>query len=160
VNLFVRDLAGLQGRSDVRTDQRLVVGFGNGRLELVNAPDVAVRLDASRVSIELKTGRVDGAHLADAMFGALVEGLRFGRAPDRVVLWDLSSGTGIGYDVRIDDLRAATRRTIAGIRRAIRITDGRAEPELNPGAHCRFCPDIETCPSALDAYEASGGGAP
>jgi len=158
MNLFVRDLAGLQGMADIRTDQRIRVGFRNGRLQLVNAPDITVGLAEARVSIELKTGRVDGVHLAEAMFGALVETLRFGQAPDRVVLWDLTSGEGVGYDVRPDDLRATARRTIGLVKRAVNVSAGYVEPLLNPGPYCRYCPDTETCPGAVaEPVQLDGG---
>ena len=113
---------------------------------MVNAPDLAVGWGEFRVSIELKSGPVRGEHLADVMFGALVEAMRFGRVPDRVVLWSLASGEGVGYDVRADDLRAAARRVIATVKK-IDALDSRP-PMLAPGGHCRFCPTNETCPEA------------
>ena len=87
--------------------------------------------------------------LEEMALGALVHGIATGCPPQRLVVWGLQSGKGIGMDVEREWLEMA----IAGTQLATQaIADMRNDRGVvvQGGEHCTMCPFSESC----DASEA------
>jgi PD-(D/E)XK nuclease superfamily len=120
----------------------------SGQLDLVlgsGRTDGAAR--ATRLAIDLKTGRAWPEHAEDMRFYALLLGLRFGIPPYRVATLYLDSGEWQAEDVDERVLDRAADRVIEAIRAAAASTAGRPAP-LTPGPYCTWCPRSLTCPSS------------
>lgn len=121
------------------------VTFGDHRLGVeVNWPgSVLVRL------VPLYPSQRD---LEEMALGALVHGIATGCPPQRLVVWGLQSGKGIGMDVERDWLELA----IAGTQLAINaIGDIRNDRGVvvQGGEHCTQCPFSDSCDvSQADEY--------
>ena len=90
--------------------------------------------------------------LEEMALGALVHGIAPGCPPQRLVVWGLQSGKGIGMDVERDWLEMA----IAGTQLATQaIGDIRNDRGVlvQGGAHCTMCPFSDSCDvSEADEY--------
>jgi hypothetical protein len=90
--------------------------------------------------------------LEEMALGAVVHGITTGCPPQRLVVWGLQSGTGIGMDVERDWLEMA----IAGTQLATRaIADMRQDRGImiDGGEHCTQCPFSNDCDmSQADEY--------
>ena len=118
----------------------------SGTMDLVLG---AVRLGdpsrATRLVVDLKTGRAWPEHAEDMRFYALLLALRFGVPPYRVATLYVESGEWQSEDVGAHVLERAADRVIGAIRAACAIAAGRT-PELRPGPYCTWCPRSSTCP--------------
>jgi hypothetical protein len=120
----------------------------SGQLDLVlgsGRADGAAR--ATRLAIDLKTGRAWPEHAEDMRFYALLLGLRFGIPPYRVATLYLDSGEWQAEDVDERVLDRAADRVIEAIRAAAASEAGRPGA-LTPGPYCTWCPRSLTCPSS------------
>ena len=113
----------------------------------LGTPDPAEPMRGRRLLLELKTGADRPEHDEDARFYALVATLRFGVPPYRVATLNLDSGTWRPQNVTEDLLRSAVRRVADACRRAAALLSG-AEPRLNAGPWCGWCPRAPGCPAA------------
>lgn len=122
----------------------------SGALDLVlGSPAPAEPMRASRLAIDLKTGKAWPEHAEDMRFYALLLTLRFGVPPYRVATLLLDSGEWQAEDVTEQTLQHAADRVIATARSAAALAGGRS-PELTPGPYCRWCPRTATCSASLD----------
>ena len=120
----------------------------SGTLDLVLGSGVEDRPGrATRLAIDLKTGRPWAEHAEDMRFYALVLGLRFGVPPYRVATLYLESGEWQAEDVDLRVVDRAADRVIGAVRAAAAAEAGRP-PELRPGPYCAWCPRARTCPSS------------
>jgi hypothetical protein len=121
----------------------------SGTLDLVlGAADQAAPGRATRLAIDLKTGRAWPEHAEDMRFYALVLALRFGVPPYRVATVYLESGEWQAEDVDARLLEHTADRVIAAVRAAAAARAGRPFP-LRPGPYCTWCPRAASCPSSL-----------
>ena len=109
---------------------------------------------ATRLAIDLKTGRAWPEHAEDMRFYALLLALRFGVPPYRVATLYLDSGEWQAEDVDAPVLERAADRVVEAIRAAA-ATDAGRPPALRPGPYCTWCPRATTCPSSA-ARQAPG----
>ena len=118
----------------------------SGTMDLVLG---AVRLGdpsrATRLVVDLKTGRAWPEHAEDMRFYALLLALRFGVPPYRVATLYVESGEWQSEDVGAHVLERAADRVIAAIRAASAIAAGRSA-DLRPGPYCTWCPRSASCP--------------
>lgn len=119
----------------------------SGQLDLVLGSSSADVSRATRLAIDLKTGRAWPEHAEDMRFYALLLGLRFGVAPYRVATLYLDSGEWQAEDVDEPVLERAADRVIEAIRAAAASHAGR-QAALTPGPYCTWCPRSLTCPSS------------
>ena len=120
----------------------------SGQLDLVlgsGRTDAASR--ATRLAIDLKTGRAWPEHAEDMRFYALLLGLRFGIPPYRVATLYLDSGEWQAEDVDERVLERAADRVVEAIRADAASAAGRVAA-LTPGPYCTWCPRSLTCPSS------------
>ena len=102
---------------------------------------------ATRLAIDLKTGRAWPEHAEDMRFYALLLALRFGVPPYRVATLYLDSGEWQAEDVDERVLAHAADRVIEAVRAAVASDGGRPLP-LRTGPFCRWCPRSATCPES------------
>lgn len=120
----------------------------SGTLDLVlGSSSPAEPARATRLAIDLKTGRAWPEHAEDMRFYALLLALRFGVPPYRVATLYLDSGEWVAEDVDERVLERAADRVIEAVRSAAVTEAGRASP-LTPGPYCTWCPRGTTCPSS------------
>jgi hypothetical protein len=122
----------------------LVLGSGHP-----NEPGTATRL-----AIDLKTGRAWPEHAEDMRFYALLLALRFGVPPYRVATLYLDSGEWQAEDVDERVLGRAADRVVQAVRAAAASDAGRPAV-LRPGAYCTWCPRGATCPSSAAPADAT-----
>jgi hypothetical protein len=128
----------------------------SGQLDLVlGAAAPAEPTRATRLAIDLKTGRAWPEHAEDMRFYALLLTLRFGVPPYRVATLYLDSGEWQAEDVEERMLRRAADRVVEAVRAASAAQNGRPLA-LRPGPYCTWCPRSATCPSALPARPGPG----
>jgi CRISPR/Cas system-associated exonuclease Cas4 (RecB family) len=125
-----------------------------GSLVLSGTPDLVLGASSSleparatRLAIDLKTGRAWPEHAEDMRFYALVLALRFGVPPYRVATVYLDSGEWQSEDVERQMLEHASDRVIEAVR-AVSATQSGRPPVLRPGPYCTWCPRAMTCPSS------------
>ncbi len=142
----------------LRTETAVRVELAGELIQLSGRPDLTIGspsgTTAGKVVIDVKTGRSRGAHLDDLRFYALLETIKLGVPPFRLVTQYLESGRVDVRTVTLDDLEAAVRRATEGVTRMLELRLGLRSAALRPGRHCRWCPARITCPSA-----ATGDGA-
>ena len=111
--------------------------YGDSRLgvEVAWPGAVLVRFVAERATPE---------HLEQMDMAALVHALATGCPPQRVVVYSLSTGDGIGMDVEREWLEMTIGGVIAAID-DIKEIDAHGVKELNPDEHCVFCPWKDEC---------------
>ena len=120
----------------------------SGTLDLVMGASSATEAGrATRLAIDLKTGRAWPEHAEDMRFYALLLALRFGVPPYRVATLYLDSGEWQAEDVDRRVLDRAADRVIEAVRSAASADAGRPQP-LRPGPYCTWCPRAATCPSS------------
>ena len=120
----------------------------SGTLDLVvgsaSTPEPA---RATRLAIDLKTGRAWPEHAEDMRFYALLLALRFGVPPYRVATLYLESGEWQAEDVDERVLARAADRVIEAVRSAAASDSGRPL-QLRSGPFCTWCPRAAACPSS------------
>lgn len=123
----------------------------SGQLDLVLGPGTPMDpCRATRLAIDLKTGRAWPEHAEDMRFYALLLALRFGVPPYRVATLYLDSGEWQAEDVGARMLGRAADRVVEAVRAASAPRNGRPLA-LRAGPYCTWCPRATTCPSALSA---------
>ncbi len=128
----------------------------SGQLDLVLGVTSAAEPNrATRLAIDLKTGRAWPEHAEDMRFYALLLALRFGVPPYRVATLYLDSGEWQSEDVDARVLDRAADRVIEAVRAAAASQVGRALP-LRAGPYCSWCPRVASCPAALSAGAGPG----
>lgn len=128
----------------------------SGTVDLtLGAPDGLV---AGRLVVDLKTGGRHAGHTDDLRFYALLDTLRSGVPPFRLVGYYLDSGQLAVEDVTEDVLEVAVRRVVAATTRIIELTLGVRSPTVTPNPSCRWCRLRHECDGALawDAAERPG----
>jgi hypothetical protein len=126
----------------------------SGQLDLVlGASAGADPMRATRLAIDLKTGRPWPEHAEDMRFYALLLALRFGVPPYRVATLYLDSGEWQAEDVGARVLERAADRVIEAIRAVAASDAGRPVP-LRPGPYCTWCPRSASCPQSAAAVPA------
>jgi hypothetical protein len=115
-------------------------------------------LQAGRIVVDLKTGAHHAVHTDDLRFYALLDTLRSGVPPFRLVGYYLDSGTLACEDVTEDVLEAAIRRTVDATRKIVELHLGLRSPGVTPNPACRWCPVRSECEGAAawDAREVPG----
>ena len=118
----------------------------SGKLDLtLGAPD---GLRAGRVVVDLKTGNRHGGHIDELRFYALLDTLRCGVPPFRLVIHYLDAGDMVHEDVTEDVLEAAMRRTIAAATKLVELRIGLRSPSVTPNPACRWCCIRNECDGA------------
>lgn len=121
-----------------------------GKVDLVlNRPDP---LRATRVLVDLKTGRAWPDHPEDMRLYALLYTLRYGVPPYRVATLFLNSGRPQTELVTEEILEHAADRLIDAIVTIASISAGQTA-ELRPGPHCVRCPRRSSCPVAAEFFD-------
>ena len=110
---------------------------------------------ATRLAIDLKTGRAWPEHAEDMRFYALLLALRFDVPPYRVATLYLESGEWQAEDVDERVLHRAADRVIEAVRASAAAEAGHPLP-LSPGPFCTWCPRAASCPSSTAPVAATG----
>jgi hypothetical protein len=100
---------------------------------------------AGRVVIDLKTGARHAGHADDLRFYALLDTLRVGVPPFRLVSYYLDSGTLVPEEVTEAVLEAAVRRTIAATAKVVELELGLRSPLRTANPACRWCRLADGC---------------
>jgi hypothetical protein len=131
------------------TEAVLRVDASGGRVLLKGKVDLTIGFPrgstAMKVLVDLKTGGPAAHHLDDLRFYALLETIRLGVPPARLVTYYLDSGTGRTETVTEGLLAAALARTVDGIDAMLDLHPGGRDPALRAGPACRWCPLVDTC---------------
>jgi CRISPR/Cas system-associated exonuclease Cas4 (RecB family) len=102
--------------------------------------------EASKVIIDLKTGRPSVRHRQDLGFYALLETLVRAVPPRRLATFYLDAAETQAEDVSERLLRTAVRRTLDAINAIVELQSEGRPPVRRPGVTCRWCPLAESCP--------------
>lgn len=162
VSDFVDQFPPLQPRRAWRpaTELRLAHDICGGRVTLSGRVDLALGSptgsEAGRTFVELKTGATRSRHVDDLRLYALLETLKLGVPPRRLVVANLDRGQLTAFDVDEDVLRSALMRTVDGVHRLVQLHLGLRSAEVVPNPLCRWCRANQTCPGAR-AWEAQAG---
>lgn len=111
-------------------------------------------LVAGRVVVDLKTGARHAGHTDDLRFYALLDTLRVGVPPFRLVGYYLDSGHLGVEDVTEDVLEVAVRRVVAATTKIVELRLGMRSPSVTPNPTCRWCVRRDDCEGSA-AWEAS-----
>jgi hypothetical protein len=117
----------------------------SGRVDLVLGRPHPTR--ATRVLVDLKTGRAWPDHPEDMRLYALLHTFRFGVPPRRVATLFLGAGDWQAEEVSERVLEHASDRIVAAVRSAVELAT-REPRDLRPGPWCGWCPRAVTCPVA------------
>jgi hypothetical protein len=135
-----------------QAESRRRAELAGGMVQLTGTVDLTLGapngLQAGRVVVDLKTGARHGGHADDLRFYALLDTLRVGVPPFRLVSYYLDSGTLQAEDVTEDVLEVGLRRTIAATTRIVELHLGMRSPTLSPNVSCRWCLLKDTCDGA------------
>lgn len=107
--------------------------------------DLVLGGPGKKVIIDLKTGRLTPTHRDDLRFYALVETLRSRQTPRQLGSYSLDSARLESEDVTEGLLQSAVRRTAHGTLLIADLVLKTREPDVRPGAQCRWCPIADTC---------------
>jgi hypothetical protein len=107
--------------------------------------DLVLGGPGKKVIIDLKTGRLTPTHRDDLRFYALVETLRSRQSPRQLGSYSLDSARLESEDVTEGLLQSAVRRTAQGTLLIADLVLKTREPDVRPGAQCRWCPIVDTC---------------
>ena len=105
-------------------------------------------LVAGRVVVDLKTGNRHAGHTDDLRFYALLDTLRVGVPPFRLVGYYLDSGQLSAEEVTEDVLEAAVRRVVGATQRIVELELGMRSPAITPNPACRWCRLRDECEGA------------
>jgi RecB family exonuclease len=137
-----------------QTEARRRAELGNGMIVLSGKVDLTLGapmgLVAGRVVVDLKTGARHAGHVDDLRFYALLDTLRGGVPPFRLVTYYLESGTLATEEVTEDVLEAAIRRTVAATRKIVELHTGLRSPQVTPNPACRWCRIADECDGAAE----------
>lgn len=134
--------------------------FFDGRFVLTGKPDLTIGHAegpvAGKVIVDFKTGRKNPAHIEDLRFYALLDALRVGVPPRRLVSYYLDSASMTVEDVTEELLHSTVLRVAAAAQKIVELMVGEREPRLVASPACRWCPvlgDCETGRAALRGDE-------
>lgn len=123
--------------------------FFDGRFVLTGKPDLTIGhaegTVAGKVIVDFKTGRKNAAHVEDLRFYALLDALRVGVPPRRLVSYYLDSASMTVEDVSEDLLHSTVLRVAAAAQKIVELMVGEREPRLVPSSACRWCPMLHEC---------------
>lgn len=134
-----------------RTESKSRVELFDGRVVLSGKTDLTLGQPGEKVIIDLKSGRAARTHREDLRFYALLDTIKLGLAPRKVATYYLETARTDPEDVTEGTLRAATRRTVDGVRRIIAVTRLGEVAHRRPGPHCRWCPALASCREGSEA---------
>ena len=101
--------------------------------------------EASKVIVDLKTGRPSPRHRQDLGFYALLETLSRSVPPRKLATFYLDAAEAQAEDVSERLLRSAVRRTLDAVNAIVELeSEGRA-PLRRAGVTCRWCPLSVSC---------------
>jgi hypothetical protein len=136
-----------------QTESAMRASFCGDRVQVRGKVDLTLGaprgLEAGRLVVDLKTGGRTGAHRDDLRLYALLDTLRTGVPPFRLVGYYLDAGEIDAEPVTPDVLEAAVRRTVGGIRRILELRLGLRSPQVAPNPACGWCSARLTCEGAL-----------
>ena len=115
-------------------------------------------LQAGRIVVDLKTGAHHAVHTDDLRFYALLDTLRCGVPPFRLVGYYLDAGSLACEDVTEDVLEAAVRRTVDATRKIVELELGLRSAAITPNPACRWCPAKDDCEGAAAWEHAEDAG--
>jgi hypothetical protein len=142
------------------TESRVRVELFDGLVVLAGKVDLTLGRPepgvATKVIIDLKSGRALPAHRDDLRYYALVEALRLGVPPRMLATYELDTARAHPEAVTPAVLEAAVRRTAAGAARIVALLRHDDTPAVRPGGSCRWCPLKTTCPEGMVHLEESG----
>jgi hypothetical protein len=146
----------------VRSEQSVRVELLGGRVVLSGTPDLTmgrVRDERARMLlVDLKTGlRRPDQERQELRFYALLLTLKHGQPPFRWAVHYVAEGAWDAEDYRPELLQTAVRRTLDGIRQAVRLRPDDAQERLHAGRWCRFCPRRDTCETHLSHGDGTVG---
>ncbi len=78
-------------------------------------------------------------------FAALLETLKTGVGPARVLTWYAETQQIVGDEIDDDKLEAAARRVAEGVTRMVELGTGQREADVLPGWRCSFCDLLDEC---------------
>lgn len=152
VAAFVELWPPLQPSWRPQTEARCRAELCGGKIVLSGRVDLslgaATGLQAGRVVVDLKTGGRHGAHVDDLRFYALLDTLRCGVPPFRLVSYYLESGMPAPEDVTEHVLEAAVRRTVAAVTKLAELELGLRSPSRTPNPACGWCSLRDECDGA------------
>ncbi|NLA36329.1 MAG: PD-(D/E)XK nuclease family protein [Actinobacteria bacterium] len=123
--------------------------FFDGRFVLTGKPDLTIgHADgtvAGKVIVDFKTGRKNPAHVEDLRFYALLDALRVGVPPRRLVSYYLDSASMTVEDVSEELLHSTVLRVAAAAQKIVELMVGEREPRLVASPTCRWCPILGDC---------------
>jgi CRISPR/Cas system-associated exonuclease Cas4 (RecB family) len=111
--------------------------------------------EASKVIIDLKTGRPNVRHRQDLGFYALLETLVRAVPPRKLATFYLDAAEAQTEEVSERLLRTAVRRTLDGVNAIVELESEGRPPIRRPGVTCRWCPLADSCDDGR-AYLAGG----
>jgi CRISPR/Cas system-associated exonuclease Cas4 (RecB family) len=110
----------------------LVIGKPNGR-------------ESRLLIVDFKSGYRSFHHRDDLRFYALVQTLRHGVPPRKLVTYYLDYAESETEDVTEGTLQSALARALGGVERHVELTVEGRPPDKRPGVACRWCPLREEC---------------
>lgn len=147
--MFLECFPRLEPRWRPVAESRLRAALNDDRIVLSGKVDLTVgRSDgmrAGKVLIDLKTGGFSPTHTDDLRFYALIEALRLGVPPRLLATYYLDGGRLHGELVSEALLGSALERVVHGADAAVALKHEAREPQLRPGAPCRWCPVRTSC---------------
>lgn len=136
-----------------QTESTMRTSLCGEKVQLRGKVDLAIGsprgLEAGRLIVDLKTGGRSGGHLDDLRLYALVDTLRTGVPPFRLVGYYLDAGELDAEAVTPSVLEAATRRTIDGVRRVLELRLGLRSAQVTPNPACGWCSARAECDGAV-----------
>jgi CRISPR/Cas system-associated exonuclease Cas4 (RecB family) len=101
--------------------------------------------EASKVIVDLKTGRPSPRHRQDLGFYALLETLSRSVPPRKLATFYLDAAEAQAEDVSERLLRSAVRRTLDAVNAIVELESEGRPPVRRAGVTCRWCPLADTC---------------
>ncbi len=164
VNMFLECFPRLEARWRPVAESRLRADLNDDTVVLSGKVDLTVGraegVRAGKVLIDLKTGGFSPTHRDDLRYYALIETLRLGVPPRLLASYYLDGGRLQDEVVTEDTLAVAFERVVDGAEAAVSLLHEGREPQLRPGAPCRWCPiraDCEVGQRFLEARDDQDG---
>jgi hypothetical protein len=139
-----------------RPQERAQVALAGGDLLLTCTFDLALGGPGTGrpwVLVEVKAGPARDGNRSDLLWYSLVATLRHRRAPHLVAAWSAGDDGLVPVPIGPGPLEAAARRALAALDRLVELAAGR-EPTVHPHGGCRWCPELDRCPSGLASLDA------
>ena len=117
----------------------------DGAVVLSTRADLVIGHPGYKVIIDLKTGRITGAHRDNLRFYALVETLRARQAPRLTATFSLETQRIDTEEVNRNTLSAAVHRLVSGAQLLTELDRDKRTPTRRSGPACRWCPLLDSC---------------